>query len=761
MDLSSRAAPPQLLSTVLVVAAAIGIAASGIGSHALVSFFPLSSAVSASVNGGASSSGVITGFHLTRGRSPVNVAAGEAAYPTAQATSENWAGYVYCPAFDGEACPEPSSSSEIQGVQGSWTIPGVAATSSATEDLASWVGIGGFGTSDLVQAGFDEEPLPGLGVIYNAWWEMLPAYSTPVSLSPDATIHPGDQVSVSIEYSGFDSGGQVWHFEIWDISTNSSWSANELCGAGCTSSEFGSAEWIGESPEVGSTIVQLPAFSTWEFRGAQFYTNGSTWVNLQASDSPLFEVDLTNPTYIPGDTELASELYSDGSFYLEYLVDVAEGLAAGEWGSISTGVFEPNEAVTGSLNITSPDSFSSSVATNLGLSTDLELPGQEVCESSTSADLGFSIAVGSELYSVDGSVCAATANGVYFASVGLWYVPPGEPVGGPGSLLLISTGTASGALITVDGPVAGAITAVPTSSEVDVGQRANLSVNPHGGSLPYSFIWSGLPTGCQTSASAIDDCEASSPGDFAISVLVVDAFGDSSDSPTVMLVVLPHPLVNISNPGQDLLQGVSATFGAAVSGGLAPYSYHWTGLPPGCVQANQPVFTCAPSAYGSYSLGLQVTDSIGESAYSNATVVVTPAILGLSIYVVALIAALAAAVVLLVVIAARRGRHSRNSDNDPGTIAERVRNYSRQVGPSPVADATVSPDEVWKDRDEDQMGWQPPPPMTPDSLGAVRFEGGPFCTHCGTSNPKGALYCGRCAVPIHYLPGEVPGAPRN
>ncbi|MHB1711087.1 MAG: G1 family glutamic endopeptidase, partial [Acidimicrobiales bacterium] len=94
-------------------------------------------------------------------------------------TSLNWAGYV-------------DTGSGISSVTGTFSAPMVSTPGIA----AAWTGIGGFSTSDLIQAGVTGQ-LPagftGPGQDY-AWYELLPGPSTPVG----GPVSPGDTISVSI-----------------------------------------------------------------------------------------------------------------------------------------------------------------------------------------------------------------------------------------------------------------------------------------------------------------------------------------------------------------------------------------------------------------------------------------------------------------------------------------------------------------------------------------------------------------------------------
>lgn len=55
-------------------------------------------------------------------------------------------------------------------------------------------------------------------------------------------------------------------------------------------------------------------------------------------------------------------------------------------------------------------------------------------------------------------------------------------------------------------------------------------------------------------------------------------------------------------------------------GGVSPYRYVYSGLPPGCSAMNASSLSCAPTAAGSFDVVVNVTDAGGEGARANTTV---------------------------------------------------------------------------------------------------------------------------------------------
>ena len=93
-------------------------------------------------------------------------------------SSSNWSGYE-------------ATGGTFTSVSGTWTVPSVSATTTGAD--ATWVGVGGIDTRDLIQAG-TQATVQGGEIQYEAWIEMLPASSRQISL----TVSPGDSVTVAI-----------------------------------------------------------------------------------------------------------------------------------------------------------------------------------------------------------------------------------------------------------------------------------------------------------------------------------------------------------------------------------------------------------------------------------------------------------------------------------------------------------------------------------------------------------------------------------
>jgi hypothetical protein len=159
------------------------------------------------------------------------------------ALSLNWAGY---------AVSRPG----ISSVASSFTVPTIMGPGVA----ATWTGIGGYTTTDLIQAGVAEQVPAGLAGpgSYFAWYELLPGNLTPITgCNGDSacTVSAGDQVSVSIA----NQGGSSWVISIAD---GSRWTYTK----GVTyQSSMSSAEWILEAPQLAVLQTILPLMGDTRF----------------------------------------------------------------------------------------------------------------------------------------------------------------------------------------------------------------------------------------------------------------------------------------------------------------------------------------------------------------------------------------------------------------------------------------------------------------------------------------------------------------
>ena len=182
------------------------------------------------------------------------------------ADSLNWSGYAVTPSGGG-----------ITAVSSTFTVPSAGLVPPGF--AATWTGIGGYNTSDLIQAGTAEQSAPSnplLGDQYYAWYELLPASETQLtncSPDPNCTVTPGDNVTVNINQVS----GNTWSISMTDAG-KWSWSQD----VNYASSES-SGEWILEAPTLVAQTT-LANVGTVHFGPTSTYTAGGVTHTIAEGD---------------------------------------------------------------------------------------------------------------------------------------------------------------------------------------------------------------------------------------------------------------------------------------------------------------------------------------------------------------------------------------------------------------------------------------------------------------------------------------------
>ena len=237
-----------------------------------------------------------------------------------------------------------------------------------------------------------------------------------------------------------------------------------------------------------------------------------------------------------------------------------------------------------------------------------------------------------------------------------------------------------------------------TAASVDVGQAVSFSTTASGGAGGYTYLWSGLPTGCSGTTDPLS-CTPTAAGAFSVSVKVTDANGVSVSSSAVAITVYTDPTVSLGSTPSSVLQGKSIYLHGVVANGSGGFTFTWSGLPAGCSPSQYATISCTPSSAGTYTIELTVKDSNGRSASSNVTVTVNGSFLGLpAVEGEAIVGGIVAAALigLLVLVAVRRRRRPASSTPVPW-------------GPTPPSAPAMAPAPA----PPAEPAWSPPPPVAP------------------------------------------------
>ncbi|MFI5415340.1 MAG: hypothetical protein ACHQ16_06740, partial [Candidatus Lutacidiplasmatales archaeon] len=138
-----------------------------------------------------------------------------------------------------------------------------------------------------------------------------------------------------------------------------------------------------------------------------------------------------------------------------------------------------------------------------------------------------------------------------------------------------------------------------------------------------SYTYSGAPAGCVLGNRSANTCTPTAAGNFSISATVTDGAGFAITE-AIALVVNPTMVLGpIVTTPTTIDAGQNVTILAAPTGGTAPFSFTFSGLPRGCSQSvTSATVSCAPLTAGTYTLGVSVTDASGITSPSGGTLTV-------------------------------------------------------------------------------------------------------------------------------------------
>jgi Peptidase A4 family len=143
-------------------------------------------------------------------------------------------------------------------IGGTFFVPYVNCSATPDSFSAHWLGLDGFGTATVEQAGV-LAACSGGTPHYAAWLEMFPR----VPVYPHIAIRPGDSVTVSVF---FQRSTRRFTIALADTSNGAHFSHSLPCPSGSTCRRT-SAEAISEPPSSGGQIQPLTDFRAASFTG--------------------------------------------------------------------------------------------------------------------------------------------------------------------------------------------------------------------------------------------------------------------------------------------------------------------------------------------------------------------------------------------------------------------------------------------------------------------------------------------------------------
>jgi hypothetical protein len=265
-------------------------------------------AVGAPTNYDAPESVQITPTNITNG--PAQIVGSSFPYVSPEGVFSNTVTSVNTKNWSGTAIVDSSNPFSVEAIVGYFVVPtahqAFGACTGAWDYSSQWVGIDGYNSSDVFQAGTEVNAYCSGGTttgFYSAWIEWYPNASTRVS-SP--AIHPGDLVFVEIWNTSATAG--YAYFKNYSTNTTAEYTLTAPSG---TTLKGNSVEWIVERPNLGSASTTLTNYIDVP------WLSGYAW-NYAASTKTTCYEGLSCTAALPGKT-----------FYnIQMLDDSGQGISA-------------------------------------------------------------------------------------------------------------------------------------------------------------------------------------------------------------------------------------------------------------------------------------------------------------------------------------------------------------------------------------------------------------------------------------------------
>ncbi len=166
-------------------------------------------------------------------------------------------------------------------------------------------------------------------------------------------------------------------------------------------------------------------------------------------------------------------------------------------------------------------------------------------------------------------------------------------------------------------PVITSFTAAPNPAFV--GGTVYLNVSTTGGEGVISFAYGGLPNLCVSVNTPTFTCAVNTPGNYSVRAYANDSFGHST-SALASVSVLSLPAISVFTMSPARIDVSQTTYlNVTATGGEAPLTYSFVGLPGGCLSTNSIHLPCSPTTSGSFPVQAQVKDAAGHVATQFAT----------------------------------------------------------------------------------------------------------------------------------------------
>jgi uncharacterized protein (TIGR03437 family) len=151
-------------------------------------------------------------------------------------------------------------------------------------------------------------------------------------------------------------------------------------------------------------------------------------------------------------------------------------------------------------------------------------------------------------------------------------------------------------------------------------------LNGAGGSAPYSFVVSGLPSGLSVSGDGGFRGAPQQAGSFNLGVAITDARGVTAQGSLTLSVAAAPPLAITTGTLGNGAANTNYTQSLAAAGGGPPYLFELAAgsLPDGLRLSNTGAISGTPSVAGTFPFAVRVTDSTGATVTVGRSITIAP-----------------------------------------------------------------------------------------------------------------------------------------
>jgi len=161
-----------------------------------------------------------------------------------------------------------------------------------------------------------------------------------------------------------------------------------------------------------------------------------------------------------------------------------------------------------------------------------------------------------------------------------------------------------------------------TNGPVAPGAPATFTAELAGGLAPFNVTWQFGDGSAPATGTSVTHTFVTS-GSYTVVLGVADGAGEFTSATLSVAVHLVALTVTIAADPATPTPGAPLTFSAAVSGGVAPYTYAWSAPAGVCQPSVGPTLHCAPVVAGAIEVGVVVTDTSAQRASTTVTVTAT------------------------------------------------------------------------------------------------------------------------------------------